>query len=78
MRVLLVLDHPRTLAWAGNVPHRRGFTAAVAAAAVRGATAAGHEVDVNGLASDGSSTGCSPRAWCSPNGPAPGGTRSTT
>ncbi|MFJ6248417.1 MULTISPECIES: NAD(P)H-dependent oxidoreductase [unclassified Streptomyces] len=53
MRVLLVLDHPRTLASAGNVPHRRGFAAAVAAAAVRGATAAGHEVDVTGLASDG-------------------------
>ncbi|MFC8293590.1 NAD(P)H-dependent oxidoreductase [Streptomyces sp. NPDC057242] len=53
MRVLLVLDHPRTLASAGNVPYRRGFAAVVAAAAVRGATAAGHEVDVTGLASDG-------------------------
>ncbi|WP_435186235.1 NAD(P)H-dependent oxidoreductase [Streptomyces sp. bgisy126] len=53
MRVLLVLDHPYTLASAENVPHRRSFTAAVAAAAVRGATAAGHEVDVIDLASDG-------------------------
>ncbi|MFJ3816260.1 NAD(P)H-dependent oxidoreductase [Streptomyces sp. NPDC090056] len=53
MRVLLVLDHPYTLASADNVPHRRSFTAAVAAAAVRGATAAGHEVDVIDLAADG-------------------------
>ncbi|MGW9436156.1 NAD(P)H-dependent oxidoreductase [Streptomyces sp. NPDC055607] len=53
MRVLLVLDHPYTLASAENVPHRRSFTAAVATAAVRGATAAGHEVDVIDLAADG-------------------------
>ncbi|MET9933301.1 MULTISPECIES: NAD(P)H-dependent oxidoreductase [unclassified Streptomyces] len=53
MRVLLVLDHPYTLTSAENAPHRRSFTAAVAAAAVRGATAAGHEVDVIDLAADG-------------------------
>jgi NAD(P)H dehydrogenase (quinone) len=53
MRVLLVLDHPYTLASADNVPHRRSFTAAVAAAAIRGATAAGHHVDLIDLAADG-------------------------
>lgn len=53
MRVLLVLDHPYTLASAENVPHRRSFTAAVAAAAMRGATAAGHHVDLIDLAADG-------------------------
>jgi putative NADPH-quinone reductase len=52
MRVLLVLDHPYTLASAENIPHQRSFTAAVAAAAVRGATAAGHEVDLIDLAAD--------------------------
>ncbi|WP_194904282.1 NAD(P)H-dependent oxidoreductase [Catenulispora rubra] len=53
MRVLLILDHPYTLASAENVPHRRSFTAAVAAAAIRGATAAGHQVDLIDLAADG-------------------------
>ncbi|UJP09116.1 NAD(P)H-dependent oxidoreductase [Microbacterium sp. KUDC0406] len=53
MRILLLLDHPYTLDSAENVPHRRSFTAAVAAAAIRGATAAGHEVDVVDLAADG-------------------------
>jgi len=53
MRVLLVLDHPYTLASANNVPHRRSFTAAVAAAAIRGATSAGHQVDLIDLAADG-------------------------
>ncbi|MBS2552976.1 NAD(P)H-dependent oxidoreductase [Catenulispora sp. NL8] len=53
MRVLIVLDHPYTLASAEDVPHRRSFTAAVAAAAIRGAEAAGHEVDLIDLAADG-------------------------
>jgi putative NADPH-quinone reductase len=53
MRILLVLDHPYTLASAENVPHRRSFSAAVAAATIRGARAGGHEVDVIDLAADG-------------------------
>ena len=53
MRILIVLDHPYTLASSENVPHRRSFTAAVAAAAIRGAEAAGHEVDCIDLAADG-------------------------
>jgi len=53
MRVLVVLDHPYTIASAGNVPHRRSFSAAVAAAAIRGARSAGHEVDLIDLAADG-------------------------
>ena len=52
MRVLVVLDHPYTIASAENVPHRRSFSAAVAAAAIRGAEAAGHEVDLIDLAGD--------------------------
>lgn len=52
MRVLLVLDHPYTLASARNIPHHRSFTAAVAAAAMRGAAAAGHDVDLIDLAAD--------------------------
>ena len=44
VRVALVLDHPYTLASSENVPHRRSFSAAVAAAAIRGLEAAGHEV----------------------------------
>jgi putative NADPH-quinone reductase len=40
------------MASAANVPHRRSFTAAVAAAAIRGAAAAGHEVDLIDLAAD--------------------------
>ncbi|MEZ0115660.1 NAD(P)H dehydrogenase (quinone) [Catenulispora sp. EB89] len=53
MRILIVLDHPYTLASAADVPHRRSFTAAVAAAAIRGAEAAGHDVDLVDLAADG-------------------------
>jgi putative NADPH-quinone reductase len=53
MRILLVLDHPYTIASAANVPHRRSFSAAVAAAAMRGAARAGHEVDLIDLAADG-------------------------
>jgi putative NADPH-quinone reductase len=53
MKVLLVLDHPYTIASAENVPHQRSFSAAVAAAAIRGARAAGHEVDLIDLAADG-------------------------
>src|SRR5580693_5793717 len=45
MRVLVVLDHPYTIASAENVPHRRSFSAALAAAAIRGARSAGHQVD---------------------------------
>lgn len=52
MRVLLVVDHPYTMASAENVPHQRSFTAAVAAAAMRGARSAGHDVDVIDLAAD--------------------------
>ena len=66
MRVLLVLDHPYTLASAANVPHRRSFTAAVAAAAMRGAASAGHEVDLIDLAADGFSPAMTERdlaAW---------------
>ena len=53
MRILVVLDHPYTIASAENVPHRRSFSAAVAAAAIRGARSAGHEVDLIDLAADG-------------------------
>ncbi|MHA7985241.1 NAD(P)H-dependent oxidoreductase [Rathayibacter sp. CAU 1779] len=52
MRILVVLDHPYSLASAENIPHRRSFTAAVAAAAIRGAQSAGHETDVIDLAAD--------------------------
>lgn len=52
MRVLLVLDHPYTIASAENQPHRRSFSAAVAAAVVRGAQSAGHDVDLIDLAAD--------------------------
>jgi len=53
MKVLVVFDHPYTIASAENVPHQRSFSAAVAAAAIRGARAAGHEVDLIDLAADG-------------------------
>ena len=53
MRILLVLDHPYTIDSAENVPHRRSFSAAVAAAAMRGATRGGHDVDLIDLAADG-------------------------
>ena len=50
MKVLVVLDHPYTIASAQNVPHQRSFSAAVAAAAIRGARSAGHQVDLIDLA----------------------------
>jgi len=53
MRVLVILDHPYTIASADNVPHQRSFSAAVAAAAIRGARSGGHEVDLIDLAADG-------------------------
>ncbi len=53
MRIMLVLDHPYTIASAEDVPHRRSLTAALAAAAIRGAERAGHEVDLADLAADG-------------------------
>jgi NAD(P)H dehydrogenase (quinone) len=53
VKVLIVLDHPYTIASADNVPHRRSFSAAVAVAAIRGARSAGHEVDLIDLAADG-------------------------
>jgi NAD(P)H dehydrogenase (quinone) len=53
VRVLFVLDHPYTLSSAENVPHRRSFTAAITAAAIRGAERAGHDVDLIDLAADG-------------------------
>lgn len=53
MRILVVLDHPYTITSAENVPHRRSFSAAVAASAIRGAESAGHEVDLIDLAGDG-------------------------
>jgi NAD(P)H dehydrogenase (quinone) len=53
MKVLVVLDHPYTIASAENVPHQRSFSAAVATAAIRGARSAGHEVDLIDLAADG-------------------------
>jgi putative NADPH-quinone reductase len=52
MRILFVLDHPYTIDSAENVPHRRSFSAAVAAAAIRGARSAGHETDLIDLAAD--------------------------
>ena len=52
MRVAIVFDHPYTYASAANVPHQRSFTAAVAAAAVRGLERAGHEVDLIDLTAD--------------------------
>ena len=53
MRIMLILDHPYTIESAENVPHRRSFTAAVAAAAMRGARSAGHDVDLVDLVADG-------------------------
>jgi putative NADPH-quinone reductase len=53
MKVLVVLDHPYTIGSAANVPHQRSFSAAVAAAAIRGARSGGHEVDLIDLAADG-------------------------
>jgi putative NADPH-quinone reductase len=53
MKVLIVFDHPYGLAASDNVPHKRSFTAAVAATAIRGLVQAGHEVDVIDLHVDG-------------------------
>ena len=53
MRVAIVFDHPYTAASADNVPHRRSFSAAVAAAAIRGLERSGHEVDLIDLVADG-------------------------
>jgi NAD(P)H dehydrogenase (quinone) len=66
MRILVVLDHPYTITAAANVPHRRSFSAAVAAAAIRGAECGGHEIDLIDLAADGfqpAMTGEDLRAW---------------
>jgi len=66
MKVLVVLDHPCTIVSAENVPHQRSFSAAVAAAAIRGARSAGHEVDLIDLAADGfapAMTGADLAAW---------------
>jgi NAD(P)H dehydrogenase (quinone) len=53
MRVVVVFDHPYTAASFENVPHRRSFSAAVAASARRGLESAGHEVDLIDLVADG-------------------------
>lgn len=53
MRVVLVFDHPYTAAAAGNVPHHRSFSAALAAAARRGLERSGHDVDLIDLVADG-------------------------
>jgi len=53
MKVLMVFDHPYGLSSSENVPHKRSFTAALAAAAIRGLSHAGHEVDVIDLHADG-------------------------
>jgi NAD(P)H dehydrogenase (quinone) len=66
MKVLVVLDHPYTISSAEDVPHRRSFSAAVAAAAIRGAESAGHQVDLIDLAADGfrpAMTGADLAAW---------------
>lgn len=52
MRILFVLDHPYTIVSAENIPHRRSFSAAVCAAALRGAKTSGHETDLIDLAAD--------------------------
>jgi NAD(P)H dehydrogenase (quinone) len=53
MRVAIIFDHPYTYDSSANVPHERSFTAAVAAAAVRGLERAGHQVDLFDLVADG-------------------------
>lgn len=53
MRILLVLDHPYTIASAEDVPHRRSFSGALAAAVIAGARDGGHDVDLIDLAADG-------------------------
>lgn len=52
MRIMLVLDHPYTLAGAVNTPHQRGFTPAVTAAAIRGVEASDGVVDLVDLSKD--------------------------
>jgi NAD(P)H dehydrogenase (quinone) len=74
MKVLVVLDHPYTIVSADNVPHRRSFSAAVAAAAIRGAQAGGHEVDLIDLAADDfqpAMTEADLRAWRQASAPDP-------
>jgi len=53
MRVLIVFDHPYGAEASDNIPHRRSFSAAIAAAARRGLERAGHEVDLVDLHRDG-------------------------
>ncbi len=53
MNTLIVFDHPYTRAASENVPHQRSFTAAMAAAAERGLSSAGHEIDLIDLHADG-------------------------
>src|SRR5664280_1916384 len=53
MKVLFVLDHPYGAGASENVPHNRSYTAALAAAAMRGVRGAGHEVDLIDLIEDG-------------------------
>ncbi|MGJ7499387.1 NAD(P)H-dependent oxidoreductase [Variovorax sp. ZT5P49] len=53
MKVLIVFDHPYALGASENAPHKRSFTAALTAAAIRGLVRAGHEVDVIDLHADG-------------------------
>ncbi|WP_082468046.1 NAD(P)H-dependent oxidoreductase [Leifsonia sp. Leaf264] len=53
MRIMFIVDHPYGIESAADIPHRRSFTAAVAAAAIRGAERAGHEIDLVDLAADG-------------------------
>jgi NAD(P)H dehydrogenase (quinone) len=53
MRVAIVFDHPYTITSSRNVPHERSFSAAVAAAAIRGLERAGHDVDLMDLVADG-------------------------
>jgi NAD(P)H dehydrogenase (quinone) len=53
MKILIVFDHPYGADASENVPHHRSYTAALTAAAVRGLTGAGHEVDLIDLAADG-------------------------
>lgn len=53
MKVLMIFDHPYGSGASENVPHRRSFSAAIAAAARRGLEKAGHEVDLIDLHADG-------------------------
>lgn len=53
MRVLMVFDHPYGAEASENIPHRRSFSAAIAAAARRGLERAGHDVDLIDLHRDG-------------------------